>query len=178
MKKNLFIIFTILLTITNFVFAADWVQIYEKIYLDATSLSPYKYDLYKYNDDRLYSIWEKKLNDGTSPWKDVEKLLGKKLWYNKSLLIVNCTKKEIATKSSIYYDLKNNVAYTYDNSYLDWISVAPETVGELNYTVVCSTVEPNVSNITKSNQNNIITTPDGTNIKIKYHKKRSSLFNN
>ena len=30
----------------------------------------------------ILSVWEKKLNDGTQHWKDIEKILGKKLWYN------------------------------------------------------------------------------------------------
>lgn len=141
MKKNLFFALFALLTITLSVFAADWVQIYEKIYLDASSLSQYNYNL-NFDNDRIYSIWSKMLNDGTNTWKDMEKSTGKKIWYNKSLQVVNCTKKEFAIKSVVSYDLKENVIETSDSDILYWQSVVPETVGEGIYTFVCRAVAP------------------------------------
>ena len=141
MKKNLFLVLITLLTITISVFAADWVQIYEKIYLDASSLGQYNYNL-NFDNDRIYSVWSKMLNDGTNTWKDMEKSNGKKIWYNKSLWVVNCTKKEFAIKSVVLYDLKENVVDSYDSNYLDWTSVTPETVGEGIYTDVCRAVAP------------------------------------
>ena len=86
-------------------------------------------------------------------------------------------KKEIAIKSTVYYDLKENVAYGNDYIALDWMSVVPETIGELKYNVVCSAVAPNVSNTITPDENNIIVTPSGQKIQVKYHKKRT-LFNN
>ena len=141
MKKNLFFVLIALTTITLSVFAADWVQIYEKIYLDASSLNEYSYSL-NYDNDRIYSIWSKMLNDGKEQWKILEKAAGKKVWYNKTFYVVNCTKKELATKSVIWYDLKDNVVDNYDSNYLDWRSVIPETVGEGIYVNVCRAVAP------------------------------------
>lgn len=143
MKKNLFFVLITLTTITLSVFAADWVQIYEKIYLDASSLSPYDYNL-NFDKDKLYSIWNKALNDGTEIWQELEKASGKKPWYNKSLWIVNCTKKEIAIKSVVSYDIKENVIDNFDDNYLNWQNVVPETIGEGIYTNVCRAVAPKI----------------------------------
>lgn len=143
MKKNLFLVFTALLTITLSVFAADWVQIYEKIYLDASSLSSYNYYA-NYNNDKLYSIWGKMLNDGKQNWKVLENYSGKKAWYNKTQWIVNCSKNEIAVKSTVWYDLKEDIIGNYDSNYLDWKSVTPETVGEGIYHTVCRATAPKI----------------------------------
>ena len=62
--------------------------------MDADSLSPYKYDTNTYKNDALYSIWVKNLNNGKETWKNIEKGIGKKLWYSKDLLVINCTKKK------------------------------------------------------------------------------------
>ena len=118
-------------------FAADWVQLYEKVYVDASSLSQYNYNM-NFDNDRIYSIWSKMLNDGTNAWKDMEKSTGKKIWYNKSLQVVNCTKKEFAIKSTVSYDLNENTVESYDSGILYWQSVVPETVGEEIYLFVCS----------------------------------------
>lgn len=123
------------------VFAADWVQIAEKQYLDVSSITPYNYDL-NFNNDRLYSIWQKNLNNGTENWEEIEKNIGKKIWYYKYLQVVNCSKKEIAVRSIILYDLKENAVFSNDYYPLEWQSVAPDTIGEGIYTDVCRAVAP------------------------------------
>lgn len=143
MKKNLIFVSVAILTFTCCVFAADWVQIYEKIYLDASSLSPFDYYA-NYNNDRIYSVWSKWLNNGTETWKKLEKESGKKIWYNKTLYVINCTKKEFAIKSSVAYDLKENVVNSYNLDYLEWLSITPETVGEIMYTNVCRATAPQI----------------------------------
>ena len=166
MKRNLLFVLIALLTMACSVFAAEWVQIGEKIYLDASSVSRYEYRL-NFDKDILYSIWKKSLNDGKDTWKNLEKKYGKKLWYDKELLVVNCTKKELAIKSIIDYDLNENVAGSYESSYLEWQSVVPETNGELMYALVCSAASTNAQNADRKT----IQTPTNARIKIKYHKK-------
>ena len=139
--KNLLLITVAILTMACCAFAADWIQIYEKQYLDASSLAPYSYNL-NFDNDRLYSIWSKNLNDGTQSWQLLEKYSGKKAWYSKTLWVVNCSKKEIAVKSTVWYDLKEDVIDSYNSNYLDWKSITPETVGEGIYTDVCRAVAP------------------------------------
>ncbi len=97
MKRNIFLVFVMILIMSCCTLAAYWVQIDEKIYLHAFSLSPYNHHS-NFDKDRLYSIWSKELNNGTEYWKNIEKKLGKKIWYDKTLNIVNCTKREIAKK--------------------------------------------------------------------------------
>ena len=142
MKKNLLLITVAIITMACCVYAADWVQISEKQYLDVSSITSYNYDL-NFNNDRLYSIWQKDLNNGTENWKEIEKNIGKKLWYDKYLQIVNCSKKEIAVKSIILYDLKENAVFSNDYYPLEWQSIAPDTIGEGIYTDVCRAVAPN-----------------------------------
>lgn len=168
MKKNkLFILILTFLVTLNFAIAADWVQIAEKTYLDASSLSQFKY----FDNDVYYSIWAKNLNNGTDLWKQLEKINGKKIWYNKTLWVVNCSKKEIGTKSSVMYDINENVIYNYEPLYPDWSSIVPETMGEVIYTLVCST---NTANIQTPNNvmphPKIIQTEPGIKIKIRSHK--------
>ena len=73
---------------SNFVFAADWVQIDEKTYLDSSSVHQYQYSLDNRND-RIYSVWLKLLNDGTQIWKEIENDAGKKIWYSLDLDVLN-----------------------------------------------------------------------------------------
>ncbi len=40
------------------------------------------------------------------------------------------------------YDLKDKVAFNYEYNYLEWSSVAPETIGESIYTEVCYATAP------------------------------------
>ena len=165
MKKNLFFILVAVLSMASCAFAAEWLQIGEKSYLDVSSKSPYDYRL-NFDNDKLYSVWKKSLNDGTNSWKDLEKTIGKKLWYNKALYVINCTKKEIGIKSVVYYDLKDNVAANHDSLSLDWHSVVPETNGELVYALVCNASD----NIQNKVNNKIIETPTGVKIKVRSHK--------
>ncbi|MBR6297689.1 MAG: hypothetical protein IKR34_00430 [Candidatus Gastranaerophilales bacterium] len=166
MKKNLFFaLFTLLFTI-NFVMAADWIQIGEKLYLDASSWSQYDY----YGKDGFYSIWTKSLNNGDKYWKEVEGIFGKKLWYEKILYVFNCAKKEMAIKSSVYYDLKDNVVNSNENSILEWHSIVPESIGELKYMHACGAVPQSVQNTYAPNDKNIIQTPTGVRIRVKSHR--------
>jgi hypothetical protein len=163
MKKNLLFALIVMLAMACSVFAAEWVQIGEKSYMDVSSLAPYKYNY----TDITYSIWKKSLNDGTDTWKNLEKRYGKKIGYNKALFVVNCTKKEIGLKSVVEYDLNEHVVDSYESIYPDWSSVVPETNGELMYTLVCSAANTNVQDADRET----IQTPTNARIKIKYHKK-------
>ena len=168
MKRSLLLGAIIALLIAIPVFAANWVQIDEKMYLDASSLDVYNYGL-NYNNHRIYSIWAKVLNNGNEIWKSREKQSSKKLWYDKVLYITNCSNRQIAIKSILTYDIKENLVEFDESNYIEWTSVAPETTGELVYTLVCKS---NTVNDIQSNysQNNTIINPDGTKIKIRKHR--------
>lgn len=168
MKKNLFFVFITFLAITCYVFAADWVQIAEKIYLDTSSLTQHKYDL-NYDKDKLYQVWIKNLNDSTEEWKTLEELTGKKPWYKKSLLVVNCTKKEITEKSVVLYDLRENVIDYKTNSYLEWQSIPPETIGEDVYMKICRSTTTDIQNTHINKTNNLLQTSNGYKIRVRNH---------
>jgi hypothetical protein len=118
-------------------FASDWVQISEKDYMDLSSINEHN-TIGLYADDVLYSVWIKNLNDKSEFWTNLEKMLNKKLWYSMSQHVVNCSRREIATKHSALYDTKNNSIYDKE-LYLEWGSVVPDTNGEYLYSLVCST---------------------------------------
>lgn len=135
MKKNIIIIFLLFIMLPAF--ASDWVQISEKDYMDLSSINEYN-AIGLYADDVLYSVWIKNLNDKSEFWTNLEKMLNKKLWYSMSQHVVNCSRREIATKHSALYDTKNNSIYDKE-LYLEWGSVVPDTNGEYLYSLVCST---------------------------------------
>ena len=135
MKKNIIIIFLLFTMLPAF--ASDWVQISEKDYMDLSSINEYN-AIGLYADDVLYSVWIKNLNDKSEFWTNLEKMLNKKLWYSMSQHVVNCSRREIATKHSALYDTKNNSIYDKE-LYLEWGSVVPDTNGEYLYSLVCST---------------------------------------
>lgn len=130
MKK--FIIFCLLFSTFLPVLAADWVQVYEKAYIDRESIT-------YFNDyrDRHVSFWLKSLNDKSKIYIDLEKYSKSKVWYDKTLWDVNCTQKEIAIKETIAYDLNHNVVYSNDPLGDNWRKIVPDTIGEFYYDLFC-----------------------------------------
>ncbi len=161
MKKNIIIIFLLFTMLPAF--ASDWVQISEKDYMDLSSINEYN-TIGLYADDVLYSVWIKNLNDKSEFWTNLEKMLNKKLWYSMSQHVVNCSRREIATKHSALYDTKNNSIYDKE-LYLEWGSVVPDTNGEYLYSLVCS------ANQASNPSNEIYDTNSNIKIKVKHRRK-------
>lgn len=160
MKKNIIIIFLLFTMLPAF--ASDWVQISEKDYMDLASIDKYN-AIGLYRDDILYTAWIKSLNDKSQFWINLEKMLNKKLWYSMSQYVVNCSRKEVATKHSALYDTKD--AYIYDKElYLKWESIVPDTNGEYLYSLVCS------ANQVSNPSNEIYDTNSKIKIKVKHRK--------
>lgn len=134
-KKFLTLIFVLFSAIP--VFAADWVQLDTKLYIDNSSITKYKQ--LHYPDRNTYSVWLKWLNDKTSLWTKLEKISKKKLWYYKQMAIIDCANKEVAIRTTTYYDLAEKPVdkINYEAYYLDWQSIVPESVGETIYHYVC-----------------------------------------
>lgn len=133
-KRNIGKFLLILILLSNPILAANWKQVGTKAYVD--------YDSYQHMQDVLYSnryaIWEKRLNDGSENFKNIEKLKNKKSWYNLIRWGIDCNNKTVKVLDSIYYDLSGNVLDTYSSpTYAPWSSVAPSTVGEFYYDLLC-----------------------------------------
>ncbi len=153
MKRILFIFFVFF----NFavpVFAANWKQMGDKLYIDADSIEHY-FEKYGSDGTKKFSFWIKNLNDKSSHFTRMEKSYGKKVWYILSRNIINCDEKMIANKSIIAYDLKSQVIDSYEETLYagSWNSIVPDSVGELYYTHICLTKSapkifvPKISNI-------------------------------
>lgn len=132
MKKIclLFLIFIILP-----VNATQWVEFAHKSYYDE--------DTWKQNGNYV-TVWFKILNNGDFPLEN-----NKKVWYQTKKIIADCGNFKIAPLSTTSYDLSGKVIksfdfdtsryYSYDNwlSSLYWMNVAPDTLGMLEYNLMC-----------------------------------------
>lgn len=135
--KNVFLIIAIAIFSLQPVFGVNWVQIDDKRYIDLDSLQ-------KFNDSinykiKGYTFWEKYLNDKSSIFIDAEKIYGKKIWYSLNNVVIDCENKKIALRSYIDYDLSKKVlgSHTYEDILLNWSIIAPETIGDVQYNLIC-----------------------------------------
>ncbi len=115
----------------NKAYASNWITISQdgKSFIDTSSISSH-YCL----GNNCYSVWLKHLNKGDDEDKEINAYLGKVWWYKKVQYVINCQKKEIATKSIAFYDLHDEPITegikTLPDYNLSWESVIPETIGE------------------------------------------------
>lgn len=135
--KNLFLLLLLLLFALP-VCAANWKQIDDKEYVDLDSIEQYN-EIYNLRSSNVQSFWIKSLNDKSSYFTDLEKRLDKKVWYNMTRYLVNCTNKTIGLKSITTYDLKGQTLENYEvsNYLIEWSSVVPDSRGEGYYYGVC-----------------------------------------
>jgi len=136
MKKFL-IILLLMLTIILPTFATNWVQVGEKIYMDTDTIEPF-IDDYGHRVPNQYSYWVKILNNNSSNIKSIEKRYNKKIWYTMYKEVIDLNRKTSAMKFFTHYDLKDApiVGQEIDSILMDWTSIIPNTVGELEYMII------------------------------------------
>lgn len=120
--KKVFLIATIF-CFTHCVFAADWVEITHKSYLDTSSI--------KIGNDGYINTWEKILNRG-----DFAPIDGKKVHFFMAYNTYDCKGNRLKTQTLIVYDLNGKVLKSYDYP-TNWSYVVPETNGEAFYKIIC-----------------------------------------
>lgn len=123
MKKFLIVFLLIVLSLP--VFASNWVQIFEKQYLDFESI---KVD-YKNN---TVSFWVKALRKNAT-----DKFDGKDYWYMLDYYTYDCSQKKTSLDVMMVYDLKNNLIFSNEWSYHDWQTIAPDTYADGYYRMFC-----------------------------------------
>lgn len=151
MKK---IIVLLLLTFVTILptFATYWVQTGKKSYMDVDSIESCTVNRLTVSAQEFLSgknilyqhtYWTKHLNDGSSSFKNLERLLNKKIWYCIAKNIIDLDKKCIATKEVIFYDqMEHPISRTTYNDYeLSYSSIVPNTVSEFEYTIVSYVLE-------------------------------------
>ena len=136
MKKIIILLLIVLINLSP-AYAAKWYKVTDKYYVDLNSPQRY-YDPLLYNSIS-YTFWNKALNNKYAEFINIEKRYNKKVWYKLEKTIINCTTSSYAIKSSIYYDLKNKVIYSQENSnyMLMWNSIPPDTIISWHYDWIC-----------------------------------------
>ena len=136
-KLNLLLIGLIISILPTFAIS-NWVQIGNKIYIDTNSVRKENYFNSNYNN--YYSVWIKRLNDGSKPFLDTESYYKTKIWFSLQQYYVDCQNKRAAFKGYINYDLKSNAVgqNTREDYNLSFDNIAPGTTGDLMYGFVCT----------------------------------------
>lgn len=136
-KLNLLLIGLIISILPTFA-TSNWVQIGNKIYIDTNSVRKENYFNSNYNN--YYSVWIKRLNDGSKPFLDTESYYKTKIWFSLQQYYVDCQNKRAAFKGYINYDLKSNAVgqNTREDYNLSFDNIAPGTTGDLMYGFVCT----------------------------------------
>ncbi len=129
MKKKIFVL-VVLCSVVLPVFAANWKQIGEKEYIDASSIKPY-------NDRNKKEFWVKSLYDGSL--KDIEIKYNIKIAYFINNYIIDCNNKTISLKSWAMYDTNNDwqLGENIPDKKMQKGKIVPETKSELYYKYVC-----------------------------------------
>lgn len=124
--KNILIILSIL-TFSSSAFCAEWVEIFEKQYVDMSSIEV---------SLRTNSIefWVKSLRKDP---KEVFPLTNKPYWYTMNKWHMACTSKQERIEAMAVYDLKGNVMYS-DNYKPEWNEIIPDTYADGYYRLFCS----------------------------------------
>ena len=136
-KKLILSIIFSLFCLLPVVAAPNWVQIGNKMYIDTNSVRKENYSNSNYNN--YYSVWIKRLNDGSKPFLDTESYYKTKIWFSLQQYYVDCQNKRAAFKGYINYDLKSNAVgqNTREDYNLSFDNIAPGTTGDLMYGFVC-----------------------------------------
>lgn len=136
-KLNLLFIGLIISILPTFA-TSNWIQIGNKMYIDTNSVRKENYFNSNYNN--YYSVWIKRLNDGSKPFLDTESYYKTKIWFSLQQYYVDCQNKRAAFKGYINYDLKSNAVgqNTREDYNLSFDNIAPGTTGDLMYGFVCT----------------------------------------
>ena len=136
-KLNLLLIGLIISILPTFA-TSNWIQIGNKMYIDTNSVRKENYFNSNYNN--YYSVWIKRLNDGSKPFLDTESYYKTKIWFSLQQYYVDCQNKRAAFKGYINYDLKSNAVgqNTREDYNFSFDNIAPGTTGDLMYGFVCT----------------------------------------
>ena len=135
MKKICFFLITFLMLNLQS-YATTWVQVGDYEYIDKDSIVYYTNDHGEIQFNKK-KFWLKAINDDEM-YKDIEKLLNKKVSYCINQWIIDTTKKTYVIKSGTLYDEKGNVvsSYSFKDYELNWNPIVPGSKGEYWFELV------------------------------------------
>jgi hypothetical protein len=123
MKKILALV--ILLSITAPVFATDWKVIFEKKYLDISSIE---------RKGDIITFWTKFLRKDS---KELAPGLNKPYWYILHHWNMDCANKKERIDTLAIYGLKGELIYS-DDYTPEWNTIIPDTYADGFYNIFCS----------------------------------------
>lgn len=125
MKKIFLIIFLNVFLLSNVCIASNWIEILEKKYIDADTIS--------INNMGYVSFWIKALRK-----QDEElALIGKNFWYSLDKHTIDCKYKKISSEVIMIYDLKEKLIFSDELPSYQWHSIAPDTYADAYYNLFC-----------------------------------------
>lgn len=122
--KKMFLVLSVIFFTSTMAFAADWVELYYKIYADFNSI--------KFTNNNHVIVWEKWLNDGY--FKPID---NQAVWYIIQKEEYDCNNEQYRCLAWFVYGLKEQVLLDSDNSFSEWIPVVPDSVSEGLYNFYC-----------------------------------------
>lgn len=135
--KKILIIGLLLLGISLPTFAQNWIELGNKLYVDIDSIEQYIDDNGNIQKNQ-YTLWQKRLNDNSDLFKDIEKIYNKKVHYTLCKDILDVKTKKITPKAIIVYGMNGNVikSFEFKDILMEWRSIVPDTVGEVEFEIV------------------------------------------
>ncbi len=121
--KKVLALFLVLLFSTP-VFAAEWREIFEKKYLDISSIE---------RKDDIITFWTKFLRKDS---KELAPGLNKPYWYVIHHWNINCANKKERIDTLAIYGLKGEVMYS-DDYTPEWNTIIPDTYADGLYSLFC-----------------------------------------
>lgn len=122
MKKIFLLILLFSLTLPTF--SANWFEMFEKDYIDTTSIEVN-------TRDRIVSFWRKTLRKDSK-----EKFNGKDYWFTMSYMQISCNDRMSNINYIAVYDLQNEVISS-GNLGSEWTKIIPDTYVDGYYRAFC-----------------------------------------
>lgn len=121
--KKILILF-LLLGFVSPVFAAEWREIFEKKYIDISSIE---------RSGDIITFWTKFLRKDA---KEVFQINNKPYWYTISRWNIDCANKKERINVITAYDLKGDLMYS-DEYNSEWNTIIPDTYADGFYRLFC-----------------------------------------
>ena len=121
--KKLLIVF-LLIILSPLVNAAQWIEIFEKQYIDFQSIELFP-------KENIIKFWVKALRkDPNDKFADLD------YWYTMSKWNLSCNSKQTRIESIAIYDLKQKIIFS-DDTTPNWNAIIPETYADGYYRLFC-----------------------------------------
>ena len=130
MKKIIICLLSLFL-LQNVCFAAEWLEINSKTYIDKETYIPVSKDF------QYTNFWIKSLNNKSNYYLKRQKEYNTTIWYQIEHWSIDCKKRKYSINELLIYDTKGSLIDSYSLETIDWLTIPPETVSESYYKIFC-----------------------------------------